>query len=309
MLGYQNHTGQVPRTRIGRMTGDPLFSVIITAYGRPQLLREAVDSVLAQTVPDFECVVVDDGSPTPVEVHQDVRVRLVRRQNGGPAAARNTGLNAARGRHVTFLDDDDLFAPNRLELALEGLTRAPVATCWWRNLDEHPDVPSHPLILEGDVSDTILENEIPPFVAACAVERVIVPRFDERFRVSEDKEWWVRLSQTSPVATVPKIGFLHRRHQGPRLTDSIATRLGARLLLLEVHAEYFATRPRAAAHQWVEVGLLAQRLGHHDRARAALRRSFRLRPSMTTLLYLVRSLRPTRVDQTGGSDILQALRR
>ena len=106
----------------------PLFSIIIPTYGRAEYLAEAVDSVLAQTVADFECLVVDDGSPEPVSLStEDDRVRVLRREiNGGPSTARNTGLAHARGRFVAFLDDDDLYLPVRLALALEGLARAPV---------------------------------------------------------------------------------------------------------------------------------------------------------------------------------------
>src|SRR5437588_9672841 len=109
---------------------DPAFTVIVPTYGRPQFLSEAVRSVLDQTVSDLECLVVDDASPEPVIVEGDGRVRIIRRaSNGGPPAARNTGIRNARGRYVAFLDDDDLFTTDRLELAVRGLDEAPVALC------------------------------------------------------------------------------------------------------------------------------------------------------------------------------------
>src|SRR5688572_26204040 len=111
----------------------PLFSVVIPTYARPEFLRLALQSVLAQTVQDFEALVVDDGAPGTVQLPNDRRLRLVRRSsNGGPAAARNTGLALARGQYVTFLDDDDLFTPDRLEIGLHGVREVPVATCWIR---------------------------------------------------------------------------------------------------------------------------------------------------------------------------------
>ena len=107
-----------------------MFSVILPTYGRQAFLNEAVASVLSQTVRDLELIVVDDASPTPATVPPDPRVRLIRREdNGGVAAARNTALDAAKGRYICFIDDDDLFRPNRLELALEGHRRAPIALC------------------------------------------------------------------------------------------------------------------------------------------------------------------------------------
>lgn len=97
----------------------PTVSVIIPTLTRLDFLRRAIDSVLAQTYDDFEIVVVVDG-PSPdvaafVSSHPDPRVRLVQRErNGGVAAARNSGLEAARGRYVALLDDDDIWLPEKL---------------------------------------------------------------------------------------------------------------------------------------------------------------------------------------------------
>lgn len=97
----------------------PAVSVILPTLTRVHFLARAIDSVLAQTYEDFEIVVVVDG-PSPeaaalVAAHPDPRVRLVQREtNGGVAAARNTGLEAARGRYVALLDDDDLWLPDKL---------------------------------------------------------------------------------------------------------------------------------------------------------------------------------------------------
>jgi glycosyltransferase involved in cell wall biosynthesis len=101
----------------------PAVSVILPTLTRLGFLRRAIDSVLAQTYDDFEIVVVVDG-PSPevaafVSSHPDPRVRLVQRErNGGVAAARNSGLEAARGRYVALLDDDDIWLPEKLERQL-----------------------------------------------------------------------------------------------------------------------------------------------------------------------------------------------
>jgi glycosyltransferase involved in cell wall biosynthesis len=98
----------------------PTVSVITPTLDRLEFLRRALDSLLGQTYGDFEAVVVVDG-PSPelaefVAGHPDPRVRLIQRDaNGGVAAARNSGLDAARGRYIGFLDDDDLWLPTKLE--------------------------------------------------------------------------------------------------------------------------------------------------------------------------------------------------
>ena len=151
----------------------PLVSIVVPTYDRARFLSEALASVVAQTVEDWECVVVDDGSREPVSLPESVdpRIRLVRRpRNGGPAAARNTGLLEARGAFVTFLDDDDLYAPERLALGLEGVARAPVAVCWVRFVDEATTRTQEGRRLEGDVSDTILDD-LTPSIGAVTLGR------------------------------------------------------------------------------------------------------------------------------------------
>src|SRR5687767_6522614 len=101
----------------GRMQGtqlmpNPLFTVVVPTFRRPESLPKSIVSILTQTIGDLECIVVnDDSEPLPPEVGLgDDRVRIIeRRANGGPSAARNAGLAAARGRYLSFLDDDDVY--------------------------------------------------------------------------------------------------------------------------------------------------------------------------------------------------------
>src|SRR5688572_12393524 len=86
----------------------------MAVYNRAALVRQALDSVLAQTSRDFELIVVDDGSTdeTPEVLSSYAgRATLVRQPNGGPAAARNKGFGLARGRYVCIIDSDDLWFP------------------------------------------------------------------------------------------------------------------------------------------------------------------------------------------------------
>ena len=97
----------------------PFFSVVIPVYNRASVLGQALRSVLDQTDRDFEIVVVDDGSEDDpkavVDSFADSRIRYLRQKNGGGGAARNTGIDLARGRFIAFLDSDDQFLPRHLE--------------------------------------------------------------------------------------------------------------------------------------------------------------------------------------------------
>jgi GT2 family glycosyltransferase len=111
-----------------------LISVILTTYGRPEQVRQALEAVAAVEAPagGFEVVVVDDGSPQPVDAivspfADRIPVRLVRQQNGGCAKARNTGAAASNGRYLVFLDDDCTPPPDWLTRIEAGFARHPEA--------------------------------------------------------------------------------------------------------------------------------------------------------------------------------------
>jgi glycosyltransferase involved in cell wall biosynthesis len=108
----------------------PFFSVVIPVYNRANLLSETLQSVLLQTEQDFEIVVVDDGSDddpeTVVKALCDPRIGFIRQDNGGGGKARNTGIDAAKGQFIAFLDSDDRFLPHHLATMrrlLEGKAR------------------------------------------------------------------------------------------------------------------------------------------------------------------------------------------
>jgi teichuronic acid biosynthesis glycosyltransferase TuaG len=108
----------------------PEVTVITPAHDAARFLARTIESVRAQTFADWEMCVVDDGSsdatPEIVETiaREDPRVRLIRRPRaGGPAAARNEGIDRSRGRYVAFLDSDDLWRPEKLAIQLETMRR------------------------------------------------------------------------------------------------------------------------------------------------------------------------------------------
>lgn len=97
----------------------PLFSVVIPVFNREHLISQTLDSLAEQQFRDFEVIVVDDGSTdgtvNVVRAHRQPTV-LIQQANQGPGAARNTGIRAARGQYLAFLDSDDLWTPQTLEM-------------------------------------------------------------------------------------------------------------------------------------------------------------------------------------------------
>ncbi len=101
----------------------PLVTVVMTAYNRERFVGEALESVLRQTISDWEMIVIDDGSTDGtadvVEQCKDPRVRLMRQSNSGAPAALNRGIAEAKGSWIAFLDSDDRFQPHKLERHLQ----------------------------------------------------------------------------------------------------------------------------------------------------------------------------------------------
>ena len=118
-----------------------LVSVVIPTFNRAHVLRDAIDSVLAQDRPDLELIVVDDGSTDGTSelvraaAAADARLRYVRQSNAGAATARNAGLDQASGDYVAFLDSDDSWKPWHLRLAVAVLDRHPQVGMVWSNID------------------------------------------------------------------------------------------------------------------------------------------------------------------------------
>lgn len=106
------------------------FSVIIPTYNCAQYVTQALDSVLAQTYPHFEVIIVDDGSTDNTRnvilpYLEDKRVKYVYRENGGLAVARNTGIKEAQGDYIALLDADDLWKEDKLEMQAEFIKQHP----------------------------------------------------------------------------------------------------------------------------------------------------------------------------------------
>ena len=280
-------------------TPTPTFSVIIPTYGRQHFLRDAVASVLAQSVGDLECIVVDDAGDDPAAVSSDPRVHLLRRtQNGGPAAARNSGLQIATGKYICFLDDDDLYTKDRLVMALDGLNRAPVSICARATLGESSRWLRR---LEGNVHDSILDDLIPS-LGQVAVARESICTFDESFDGAQDLEWWLRQTTNQEVATVDDVGYLVRSHDGIRHRNGTEARIRGSLRLMEVHADYFNSHRSARSFRWRRIGLMAMSLGDTRLGARAFKTSLRARPTSRSAWHLARSVaRGTRGDSGVGA--------
>ncbi len=105
------------------MNSEPRTSIIMPAFNPGAKIRHAIESVIQQSEQDWQLWVVDDGSQEDLSWvgGYDDRIRYIRKTNGGPAAARNTGIESSRSEYIAFLDSDDLWMPEKLKSQLDLL--------------------------------------------------------------------------------------------------------------------------------------------------------------------------------------------
>ena len=218
-----------------------VISVIVAAYGRPGLLREALESVVAQTYRPLEVIVVDDGSPESLEEtvmrYSDrcpgMDVRYVRQRNAGPGAARNRGLSLSRGEYVVFLDSDDLLCPEMFRNGLAAFEERPgvdMVCGGWDMVGEGPlpaisghfDPTVYERLDDGNQARAIIKRGLFPLHAVLSRRECLSASrgFNPDLPAFEDWEFWLRL-----VVGGKRIKFSHhhfarwRTHSGHRRSD------------------------------------------------------------------------------------------
>jgi len=207
-----------------------MISVIMAAYNAEEFIGEAIESIIGQTYPNWELIVVDDGSldRTPEIVRQfaerDPRVRLVSPGRQGVSGARNTGLREARYPWAAVLDADDVAKPERLEIQLAAAEANPDVVLWGSySQDLGPSGELGSLHKSGPTSfeeyhdhrrrgePIVLRNSTILFKRDIALE---IGGFDSRFEPCEDLDFWDRMAEQGPVLALTDNLVLYRRHDG-----------------------------------------------------------------------------------------------
>jgi len=180
----------------------PQTSVIIPTHNRLPFLRQAVQSVLDQTVDDFELIIVDDGSDDgtrPWAKGLGDKVRYYWRANQGPGAARNTGIIEANGEFITFLDSDDLWQPQKLQRQIGLMTRHQEAiVCYTDEIWIRKGVRVNPKQKHQKHAGRIFEHCLP--LCIVSPSSVLMRKrffsqvglFDESLPACEDYDLWLR---------------------------------------------------------------------------------------------------------------------
>lgn len=186
----------------------PCVSVVIPCYNHANYLQDAIRSCLAQTYPNLEILVVDDGSTdnTKAVVGQFPQVQYIYQDNAGVGAARNRGWRQAQGEFVQFLDADDYLLPTKIQRCVDALRADPEIGVVYTDYEirtedmcaRHPI--QHPawVMPEGEVLKRLIDQNTAFFVPACAViRRELIERvngFNETLHGTEDWYMWISLA-------------------------------------------------------------------------------------------------------------------
>lgn len=274
----------------------PLVSAVIPVYNGAAYVADAIRSVLAQTYPRVECVVVDDGSTDgTAAVVRDFgdRVRYLRQANGGVSSARNAGVAAARGEFVAFLDADDLWRPEKLERQMGLFRERPdlgLAYSAVEVVNEGLEPIGTMAAPEGSVAlrNTLL-MELPIMaitMTAVLPARVVreVGGFDERLSTSADMDFSCRVAGRYPVARVVEALALYRQHGGQMHLNLRALERDVLLIYekmfrpSQLPAGILALRNRAYANLFMTLAIGSYQGGARGRAASYLLRALRAEP-------------------------------
>ncbi|MCL4262305.1 MAG: glycosyltransferase [Anaerolineae bacterium] len=272
-------------------------SVIIPAYNQGHFLAEAVNSVLAQTYPRVEVIVVDDGSTddTAVVAHNftDPRVQYVYKQNGGLSSARNEGLRHAQGQYISYLDSDDCFLPEKLAILVGEMDAHPAVGFVAGQaipVDEHGrhvgkkfDTP-----LPTDAKQLLLGN--PLHVGSVLVRRDWQDKvgfFDESLRSYEDWDMWLRLAQAGcQMRYVPQPVSLYRFHtaqmtrDGRQMTSATFAVLDKLFADPTLPPDWLALKDKAYSQAYLRKTAQSYRLRDYHTGQESLRQAVVLDPSL-----------------------------
>ena len=257
------------------MHDSPRVSVIIPAYNRAGIVPRAIRSVLAQTFQDWELIVVDDGSKDAtceaVEKFSDARIRLVRHsQNRGQSAAQNTGIRAAQGEYVAFLDSDDEWLPDKLAEEMKVFKAAGPAVGMTYSGKMLVDESGRTLLVRmptrrGRVYQDLLAWD---FIGSCSRVNVrkdvldAVHGFDESLVNCQDWDLWLRIAKVSEVAAVDKC--VVKRHMGSdQVSGSLRSICEGKMKMI---SKYRDEMPRPVLGR--QLGKLAIMLMNYDPPRA-----------------------------------------
>ncbi|RUT02707.1 glycosyl transferase [Dulcicalothrix desertica PCC 7102] len=247
----------------------PEITVIIPAYNAEKTILETIKSIQEQTFSNFEIIVINDGSTDDtqlvLEKIKEPRLKIISSQNEGVSAARNKGIKAAQSEYIAFIDADDLWTNDKLELQLAAIKANPdigVVYSWTSQMDEtgkkfHSGAR---VFIEGNVYQDLLivnflENGSTPLMRKECVDEI--GGFNVNLKYGEDWEFYIRLAAKYKFAVIPKQQVFYRQSPSSA-TSKVAVMEQNLLMTLEIiyqsvpsHLQYLKNQTLAALYHYL----------------------------------------------------------
>lgn len=282
----------------------PKISVIIPTHDRPDTVGAAVRSVLAQTWKDLELFVIDVGLKKRAdtvleEFTADPRFHHVKHPaelRGG--AARNVGAQFAQGEWLAFLDDDDEWLPEKLEIQMKAILKASqeIGFCFSgviNDFGEKQEV-THVPLGEQDLSELSYARFKGFLTVTLMIRRDVyreVGGFDESLPSHQDPELILRIAQRWKGLGIDQpLVRVNMRPGRDHVGGDLGRRIEGRKMILQKHAAEYAMRPKVLARHWFQIGLWERERGNHKAAGVAMKNAFRIDPTARHLAHLLISM-------------------
>jgi glycosyltransferase involved in cell wall biosynthesis len=296
------------------------ITALIPTYNSERYIRDTVDSVLAQTYPVHEVIVVDDGS---TDRTQEVlasygdRIRYIRQANAGPPVARNTGLAHATGDWIALLDSDDLWVPKKLESQMDYIERHPSCGLVYTDMktfddagiiEESVKITRNLKLPSGNIfpemfAETLFQTSAVLIRKSCIDA---VGGFDTELRMGDDYELFLRISRHYELGYVDEPVVLYRQHAtqgtrtwGKQLQQGVPWEFLVLKKIVDRYPDMVEELGRAKVHRrlskpYAALGFACLAEGDHENARRLMRGALRFWPGNLAYLryYLMTFLTP-----------------
>ena len=206
---------------------NPRISIVLPTYNRGTLIIRAIRSILYQTLGDFELIIIDDGSTDNTKIlidefiKKDDRIKYIYQDNKGEAAARNKGLENAKGEFIAFIDSDDEWLPDKLEKQVELFFHSTYKNlgfvgCYGFIVKDNEPIEGYYKLpnYRGNILEKILEScfILSPNSILVKKEAILDKKFDENIKVGPDWDMWIQIAQEYSFDFVPEPLFKYYVH-------------------------------------------------------------------------------------------------
>jgi len=304
------------------------ISAIIPAYNSQDFILDAIQSIQNQTHPVDEIIVIDDGSTDSTQQiiqSQTSNIKYIHQENQGPSAARNTGIKAAQGNWIAFLDADDQWMPDKIEKQLLALKHSPElhllagdmqeiginhelitqsVLAKHKLLQEFQEINSLPI--KNALAKLVNKNFIPTgTVLANRSTLIEAGMFNTAIRFGEDLELWAKIATKHPITCLPEVLMLRRLHGQnatsctmPMLIDLVKVMQSIRQYSNNILITQNINANKLVANAWANLGYGYFINENYQQAKSAFIHSLKDKPSKRALTYFIACLLPTRIIKT-----------